>query len=112
MGRTEDRILADPTDAPYGVGWWAPHPGTSRRILMSDLLYACTASVSTNLVEAGIHLLELIDARECRSRRCGLYWKRSSTASPGGRVAVSDRGTLRSYTICYTIRGAGSATSL
>ena len=50
MGRTEDRILADPTDAPYGVGWWAPHPGTSRRILMSDLLYACTASVSTNLV--------------------------------------------------------------
>lgn len=61
----EDRIFADLIeDAPYGIGWWAPHPGTSRRILISDHLYACTASVSTNLVEAGIHLLELIDAIE------------------------------------------------
>lgn len=61
----EDRIFADLTeDAPYGIGWWVPHPGTSRRILISDQLYACTASVSTNLVEAGIHLLELIDAIE------------------------------------------------
>ena len=61
----EERIFADlTTDAPYGVGWWAPHPGTSRRILISDQLYACTASVSANLVEAGIHLLELLDAIE------------------------------------------------
>jgi hypothetical protein len=61
----EERIFADLTgDVPYGVGWWAPHPGTSRRILISDQLYACTASVSTNLVEAGIHLLELVDAIE------------------------------------------------
>ena len=22
--------------APYGVGWWAPHPGTKRRILIKD----------------------------------------------------------------------------
>src|SRR4051794_12179891 len=59
----EDRIFADLTEAlPYGIGWWAPHPGTSRRILISDQLYACTASVSMNLIEAGIHLLELIDA--------------------------------------------------
>ena len=61
----EDRIFADLTEnAPYGIGWWAPHPGTSRRILISDQLYACTASVSTNLIEAGIHLLELVDAIE------------------------------------------------
>jgi hypothetical protein len=61
----EDRIFADLSEnAPYGIGWWAPHPGTSRRILISDQLYACTASVSTNLVEAGIHLLELNDAIE------------------------------------------------
>jgi len=61
----EERIFADlAEDAPYGIRWWAPHPGTSRRILISDQLYACTAGVSTNLVEAGIHLLELLDAIE------------------------------------------------
>src|SRR5207244_5727838 len=59
----EERIFADLTaERPYGIGWWAPHPGTSRRILISDQLYACTTSVSTNLVEAGVHWLELLDA--------------------------------------------------
>ena len=52
------------TEQPYGIGWWAPHPGTSRRILISDQLYACTTSVSTNLIEAGVHRLELLDAAE------------------------------------------------
>jgi hypothetical protein len=32
--------------------------------LISDHLYVCTASVSTNLIEAGLHLLELADAVE------------------------------------------------
>ena len=50
------------TEQPYGIGWWAPHPGTSRRILISDQFYACTTSVSTNLIEAGVHWLELLDA--------------------------------------------------
>ncbi len=50
------------TEEPYGIGWWAPHPGTSRRILISDQLYACTTSVSTNLIEAGVHWLELLEA--------------------------------------------------
>src|SRR5947199_67040 len=59
----ERRIFDDlTTERPYGIGWWAPHPGTSRRILISDQLYACTTSVSTNLVEAGVHWLELLDA--------------------------------------------------
>ena len=52
------------TEQPYGIGWWAPHPGTSRRILISDQLYACTSSVSTNLIEAGVHWLELLDAAD------------------------------------------------
>ena len=57
------RIFNDfTTEQPYGIGWWAPHPGTSRRILISDQLYACTTSVSTNLIEAGVHWLELLDA--------------------------------------------------
>ena len=50
------------TEWPYGIGWWAPHPGTSRRILISDQLHACSTSVSTNLIEAGVHWLELLGA--------------------------------------------------
>ena len=52
------------TEQPYGIGWWAPHPGTSRRILISDQLYACTCSVLTNFIEAGVHWLELLDAAD------------------------------------------------
>src|SRR5881227_1994169 len=66
----EERIFADLTgDVPYGVGWWAPHPGTSRRILISDQLYACTASVHDNLIEAGIHWLEFLDYSDRESDR-------------------------------------------
>ena len=61
----EQCIFNDLTvERPYGIGWWAPHPGTSRRILISDQLYACTSSVSTNLIEAGVHWLELLDAAD------------------------------------------------
>ena len=61
-----ERIIFDDftIEQPYGIGWWAPHPGTSRRILISDQLYACTSSVSTNLIEVGVHLLELLDATD------------------------------------------------
>lgn len=58
-----ERIFADfVIEPPYGVGWWAPHPGTSRRIFISDQLDACTTSVATNMVEAAVHWLELLDA--------------------------------------------------
>ena len=61
-----ERLIFDDftTEQPYGIGWWAPHPGTSRRILISDQLYACTSGVSTNLIEAGLHWLGLLDAAD------------------------------------------------
>ena len=63
-------ILADlSTDSPYGIGWWAPHPGTALRILISDQLYSCTESVSTNMIEAALHLLELGDYTDRHSDR-------------------------------------------
>ena len=49
------------------LGWWAPYPGTSRRILISDHLYNCVRSVETNLVEARLHLIEAMD-----------FWERES----------------------------------
>ncbi len=55
--------------SPYGIGWWAPHPGTSRRILNSDQLYACVASVSANMIEAALHWLEYQDFAERDSER-------------------------------------------
>src|SRR3989442_1078984 len=59
--------LADLDDHVFGVGWWAPGPGTSRRILISDHLYNCVRSVESNLIEARLHLIEAID-----------FWERES----------------------------------
>lgn len=62
LDRLSDEILADlVVDTPYGIGWWAPHPGTSRRILISDQLHSCVTTVATNLVEAALHQLEYLD---------------------------------------------------
>jgi hypothetical protein len=66
----EALILDDFTEhSPYGIGWSAPHPGTSRRILISDQLYACIASVSANMIEAALHWLEYQDCAERDSER-------------------------------------------
>ena len=66
----EALIVADLVEqAPYGIGWWAPHPGTSRRILIGDQLYACVASVSANMTEAVLHWLEYQDCAERDSER-------------------------------------------
>ena len=56
-------------DHAYGIGWWAPHPGTSRRVLISDQLYACVASVSANMIEAVLHWLEYQDCAERDNER-------------------------------------------
>ena len=52
-----DDILEDLDEHVLGVGWWAPGPGTSRRILISDHLYNCARSVETTLIEARLHFL-------------------------------------------------------
>lgn len=83
-GKLERSILgALTTSPPYGVGWWAPHPGTSRRILISDQLYACAQSVSANMIESGIHRLELGDWSERHSDQ-----NVNVVRPEGGRVRV------------------------
>ena len=62
-----DAILSDFDDQVFGVGWWSPEPGTSRRILISDHLYNCVRSVEINLIEARLHLFEAIDSWERES---------------------------------------------
>lgn len=60
----EDILRDLSTQPPYGIGWWAPHPGTSRRILISDHLYACTESVRTNMIESAIHWLKFLGSSD------------------------------------------------
>lgn len=65
-----DSILEDlRVTSPYGISWWAPHPGASRRILISDQLYACASSLGDNLLEAALHQLEYLDYAERHSDR-------------------------------------------
>lgn len=61
----EDEIFADfQEQPPYGIGWWAPDPGTSRRILISDQLHCCLESVAGNMTEAALHWLEYLGASD------------------------------------------------
>jgi hypothetical protein len=48
----QQEVSADLDERKFGVGWWAPYPGTSRRILISDHLLLCVGTIETNLVEA------------------------------------------------------------
>jgi hypothetical protein len=77
-------VFADLNDKVLGIGWWAPHPGTSRRILISHYLVECIKSISMNLIEAGLHLYEALD-----------YWDKESeflagvvSRGPEGRPSV------------------------
>ena len=66
----ETNIFADFSEQPpYGIGWWAPAPGASRRILIADQLYCCVASVAGNMTEAALHWLEYLDASDRDSER-------------------------------------------
>jgi hypothetical protein len=68
----ENEILSDFVEQhPYGIGWWAPHPGTSRRILIADQLSCSLASVAGNMTEAALHWLEYLDASDRDSARLG-----------------------------------------
>ena len=78
-------IFNDLDETNFGVGWWAPHPGTSRRILISHYLLECVRGIRQNLTEAGLHLLEAVD-----------NWDRESdfladcvSVEPNRRVSVS-----------------------
>jgi hypothetical protein len=76
-----DEILGDLDEQISGVGWWAPHPGRSRRILISDHLCNCVRSVETNLIEARLHLIEAMDV-----------WERESDFHARAVSITADRG--------------------
>ena len=73
-------IFNDLDDKIFGIGWWAPHPGTSRRILISNYLLECVRSIRTNLTEAELHLLEAVD-----------YWEKEGDFLANS-ISVDDNG--------------------
>ena len=79
-----NEILADLDEGVFGVGWWSPGPGTSRRILISDHLLSCVRSIETNLVEAQLHLLEAMDFWE----READFYARSVSINRGRRLEL------------------------
>jgi hypothetical protein len=79
----ESEIFADLVEQqPYGIGWWAPDPGTSRRVLIADQLSCCLASVAGNMTEASLHWLEYLDASDRDNARLAGAVK----MVPGGAV--------------------------
>jgi len=65
----EREVLADLDEHTFGIGWWAPHPGTSRRILISDYLWQCCHSIQQNVTEAALHLVEAQGAWDAHAQR-------------------------------------------
>jgi len=78
-----DEIFGNLDEHVFGVGWWAPGPGASRRILIADQLYTCVRSVERNLIEARLHLIEAMD-----------FWERESDFLARA-VSISPDGNLR-----------------
>src|SRR5262245_19192471 len=65
LQQLEDAIFGDFNPGPpFGIAWWAPGPGTTRRILIGDHLFACAMGTRDNLIEAGLHWTEFIDYAE------------------------------------------------
>lgn len=52
-------IFADLSPAPGGIFWWPENMDLARRVRIADYLFRVTASISTNLIEAQLHLIEV-----------------------------------------------------
>lgn len=67
VGHLFREVYGDLDENVFGIGWWAPHLGTKSRILISHHLVECIKSISTNMIEAALHLHEALD-----------FWERES----------------------------------
>ncbi len=108
----EDEVFADFTErSPYGIGWWDPYPGTSRRILISDQLHCCLESVVGNMTEAALHWLEYLGASDRDNARLA----DAVTMTPTGPVISPPRSRNAFEQLCpdfIRIHQAGMIRSL
>jgi hypothetical protein len=61
-------IFQDLDTNTFGIRWWSLVQ-REERILISDYLYQCAEGIEKNLVEAKLHYMEWIDARETINER-------------------------------------------
>jgi hypothetical protein len=113
--RLHGGVFGDFDDAAGGVGWWAPHPGTSRRILISDHLLACIEGLETNLIEARLHLMELRDFRDREDQLIAHAVRHDHNGVPSIRMPERVRplddlsGHMIALHVAGFLRGIGSA---
>jgi len=110
-----DEIVTDLDERALGIGWWAPHPGTSRRILVGDHLVTCVRGVETNLIEGRLHLMEATDfwERESNFHACAVSLKddgRIEVRLPDRRRPLDDvalaMSTLHAVGVVRAVAGA------
>lgn len=98
----------------FGVRWWSSLP-TQERILISDYLYQSVNGIEDNLVEAKLHLLEWIDAREKNNDKIADVISRNKFGElqvkmPPSKNAQDDLlNKLEGMHICGFLRAIGSS---
>jgi hypothetical protein len=66
-GKLVNEIFDDLDEKAFGISWWKTPD--EERIFISDYLYQCAEGIETNLVEARLHYLEWLAAREIHNNR-------------------------------------------
>jgi hypothetical protein len=108
------KILDDLDTQSFGISWWKSMP-VEERILISDYLYQCAEGVEKNLVEAKLHYLEWLDARERMNNFIADSIKIDSSGDPYQKLppvnAPIDElpNALEAMHICGFFRAIGSS---
>lgn len=107
-------IFSDFDANSFGIWWWNSLP-TKERILISDYLYQCASDIETNLVEAKLHYLEWLDARERSNEKIADAILRDSSGNikikmPPSKSPLDDLSQkLEKMHICGFFRAIGSS---
>ena len=113
VGKLANEIFDDLDETLFGIGWWNNMP-TEERILVSDQLYQCVNGIETNLLEAKLHYLEWIGAREKSNALIANSIFRDSAGNPDFKypssVSPSDDlpKALEDLHLCGFFRAVGS----
>lgn len=113
-GALVKEIYADLDATTFGVAWWQS-VSIHERILISDYLYQCANGIELNLVEAKLHYLEWLDAREKQNARIADVIKRDQSGElyvkmPSAVEPIDDLpNKLEGMHVCGFFRAIGSS---
>lgn len=113
-GRLFKEIFSDLDTTSFGISWWQSLP-VEERILISDYLYQCADGIEKNLVEAKLHYLEWLDARDRQNNRIvdGIKFRPNGEPyfkHPSSNAPIDDLpNRLEGLNLCGFFRGIGSS---